>query len=152
MSVNIYVARSEEDLKKFSDFAIVKIEGQKSKTLRQFYEHIAQVLEFPDYFGFNLDSLDELLNDLDWIEDQKLALYFIHTEDFISQERNPDKLSNLLHILDATAEDWKWLDEDEDVFAKELVFIFEDSPRLRELLKQEEIGFEFISGEASSAD
>ncbi|GAA4411103.1 hypothetical protein GCM10023187_36470 [Nibrella viscosa] len=151
MSVNIYVATSAEDLKKFPDFAIVKIEGQKSKTLRQFYEHIAEVLEFPDYFGFNLDSLDELLNDLEWIDDHKLALYFCHTEDFISQERNPEKLSNLLHMLDATAEDWKWLDEDEEVFAKELVFIFEDSPRLRDLLKQEEIGFAFISRDADSA-
>lgn len=145
MNPNILLTQSMQDVARLSDYAVIEIDGQQSKTLRQFYEHIAKVLEFPDYFGFNLDSLDELLNDLDWIEDEKLALHFTHTDALISQERDPKKLASLLNLLDATAEDWKWLDDDDEVSKKELVMVFDESPRIRQLLDQEGIAYARIA-------
>jgi hypothetical protein len=96
-------------------------------------------MHFPDYFGFNLDSLDELLNDLTWIEDEKLAIYFNNSEKFLEKERNETKILTLLDLLDATCEDWKWHEmdeEDEDYTQKELFFGFDKSQRMEQLLNK----------------
>lgn len=147
MNPNIRLVAAAQQLDQLrNEYAIITIDGSQSKTLRQFYEHIAKAMEFPDYFGFNLDSLDELLNDLEWIADEKIALHFTHPEQLISQERDPKKLVSLLNLLDATAEDWKWVDEEDDIDKKELVLLFDDSPKIRQLLDDEEIGYEILEG------
>lgn len=125
------------------DFSIAVIDGKEVTTLRHFYEVIAKTLEFPDYFGFNLDSFDELLNDLSWIENEKIAIQIINSESFLAGERNQDKILTLLDLLDATCEDWRWMEPQEDISEddedyipkKELVFVFSESPRITELLK-----------------
>jgi RNAse (barnase) inhibitor barstar len=125
------------------DYSIAVIDGKEVTTLRHFYEVLAKTLEFPDYFGFNLDSLDELLNDLSWIENEKIAIQIINSESFLASERNQDKILTLLDLLDATCEDWRWMEpqegvseDDEDYIPKkELVFVFSESPRMIELLK-----------------
>ncbi|HLO45225.1 MAG TPA: barstar family protein [Leadbetterella sp.] len=122
-----------------SDFAILEIDANKVTTLRDFYEILAETMHFPDYFGFNLDSLDELLNDLSWIEDEKLAVYFTNSEKFLEKERNETKILTLLDLLDATCEDWKWhemYEEDEDFTNKELFFGFDKSQRMEDLLNK----------------
>lgn len=117
------------------DFAIIELDGGSCQTLRSFYETLAKAMDFPDDFGFTLDSLDELLNDLSWIEDEKLAIYVKNSNDFLIKERNLDKVLTLLDLLEATCEDWKWADE-EDEDAKELVFFFEKSTRAENLLNE----------------
>jgi RNAse (barnase) inhibitor barstar len=122
------------------DAAVIEIDSKTCMTLKDFYEVIAKKLYFPDYFGFNMDSLDELLNDLSWIEDSKLALYFTHTEHFLINERSDDKVLSLLDMLDAICEDWKWMeedgsDEDEDFIPKKSLLIgFENGQRIDEIL------------------
>ena len=139
---NVFLSTSESQLEaRFADYFIAHIDGQKAVTLRQFYEEIAELLEFPT-FGFNLDALNDALNDLQWLEDTQIVLYFANTVDLISKERDPAKLSSVLNILDATAEDWKWADDDDLVDKKELVLVFEDSPRIRTLLEKENIEFD----------
>jgi len=138
---NVFLLTSESQLEAgFADYFIAHIDGQKTVTLRQFYEEIADLLEFPT-FGFNLDALNDALNDLQWLEDNRIVLYFTNTTDLISKERDPAKLSSVLNILDATAEDWKWADDDDLVDKKELVLVFEDSARIRTLLEKENIDF-----------
>lgn len=120
-------------------FAIIEIDANEVTSLREFYEVLAKAMHFPDYFGFNLDSLDELLNDLTWIEDEKLAVYFKNSDKFLEKERNETKILTLLDILDATCEDWKWHEmdeEDEDFTKKELFFGFDKSLRMEELLNK----------------
>lgn len=122
-----------------SEFSVIEIDAGEVTTLREFYEVLAKALHFPDYFGFNLDSLDELLNDLTWIEDEKLAVYFNNSERFLEKERNETKILTLLDLLDATCEDWKWHEmdeEDEDYTPKELFFGFDKSQRMEQLLNK----------------
>ncbi|GAB3981318.1 hypothetical protein GCM10028806_50850 [Spirosoma terrae] len=145
MTPNIFISQSESELEtRFADDFIAHIDGQKAVTLRQFYEAIADLLEIPD-FGFNLDALNDSLNDLQWLEDERIILYFTHTDEFISKERDPAKLGSVLSILDATAEDWKWVDDDELADSKEIIIIFEDSQRIRKLLDQENINYSFLA-------
>lgn len=121
------------------EFAIIEIDANEVTSLREFYEVLAKAMHFPDYFGFNLDSLDELLNDLTWIEDEKLAIFFKNSEKFLEKERNETKILTLLDLLDATCEDWKWHEideEDEDFTQKELFFGFDKSQRMEQLLNK----------------
>lgn len=146
MTPNIFISKSEGELEKhFSDYFIAHIDGQKTVTLRQFYQEMADLLEIPD-FGFNLDALNDSLNDLQWLEDEQIVLYFTNTNDLVSKERDPAKMGSILNILDATAEDWKWVDdEDEITDKKEIVIVFEDSPRIRTMLDKENIDYSSLA-------
>lgn len=119
------------------EFGVIKIDATKTKTLREFYEVMAEVFEFPDYFGFNLDSFDEMINDLSWIEDEKLAVFFENSESFLINERNETKIITLLDMLDATCEDWKWMEEvDDELPKKSLLFGFSAGERIQDLLNK----------------
>lgn len=145
MTPNVLISQSERELEAhFADSFIAHIDGSKTLTLRQFYEAMAELLEIPD-FGFNLDALNDSLNDLQWLEDERIVLYLTSTNDLVSKERDPAKMTSLLNILDATAEDWKWVDEDEDIDKKEIIIVFEDSPRIRKLLDNESIDYRMLA-------
>ena len=136
---NFLITNNLEALK---EYHVVEIDGQKAHTLRGFYEEMAKCLTFPEYFGFNLDSLDEMLNDLSWIEQPKVAIYIFDSEHFIEKERNPDKLPTLLDLLDATCEDWKWADEESEFPKKALIIAFSTSKRIIQLLDNQEISYQ----------
>jgi RNAse (barnase) inhibitor barstar len=143
--MNFIVAASENQLAdRFADWFVAHIDGQKANTLRQFYQEMADVLEIPD-FGFNLDALNDSLNDLQWLDDERIVLYFTNTDDLVARERDPAKFGSVLNMLDATAEDWKWVEADELTDPKQLVIVFQDSPRIRQVLDKEGIGFEEVA-------
>ena len=145
MNPNVLISQSESELEAhFADDFIAHIDGTKTITLRQFYEEIADLLEIPD-FGFNLDALNDSLNDLQWLEDERIVLYFTNTNELVSKERDPAKLKTLLSILEAAAEDWKWVDDDENLDKKEIIIVFEDSARIRQLLDEENIDYLSLS-------
>ncbi len=143
MIPNIFICQSERELEaRYADYFIAHIDGQKTTTLRQFYEELADLLEIPA-FSFSLEALNDALNDLQWLEDERIVLYFTNTNDLISKERDPAKLGSVLNMLDATAEDWKWV-EDGDIDKKEIVVVFDDSPRIRKVLETENIDFAML--------
>lgn len=144
MTPNILISQSERELEnRYADYFIAHMDGQRATTLRQFYEEMADLLEIPD-FGFTLESLNDALNDLQWLEDERIVLYFTNTNELISKERDPVKLVSILNMLDATAEDWKWVD-DEGTDKKDIAIVFEDSPRIRKMLEQEGIDYDMLS-------
>lgn len=116
------------------DFEIAEIDSSKATTLREFYETMAEVFEFPDYFGFNLDSFDEMINDLSWMENEKILIYFTDSDKFLEKERNENKILTLLDLLDATCEEWKWAETEEDIPKKELLIRFSPGERMQKLL------------------
>jgi len=127
--------------KSFPRAFIAQIDGLKATSMKEFHEQIGLAMEFPDYSGKNLDALDEMLNDLEWIKQEKVILYIKNSADWLSKEKGDDRIFTILDIFDATAEDWKWMDEEEDVAKKELIIVFDDSPRIRTLLQEQEIPF-----------
>ncbi len=144
MISNILICQSEHELEAhYADYFIAHIDGHKVTTLRQFYEEVADLLEIPD-FSFTMDALNDALNDLQWLDDKQIVLYFTNTNELISKERDPAKLGSILNLLDATAEDWKWVD-DESVDQKDMTIVFEDSPRIRKILEQENINYGLLS-------
>ena len=146
MNPNVFISQSESELEKhFATDFIAHIDGQQVVTLRKFYEELADLLEIPD-FGFNLDALNDALNDLQWLEDKRIVIYFTNTADLIRQERDPDKVATVLSLMDAAAEDWKWVDDEDDLMdQKEVVLVFEDSPRILQLLEKGGIAYKMLA-------
>lgn len=123
----------------WADYEIFKLDGEKCQTLRGFYEAIAEAMEFPVDFGFTVESLDEMLSNLSWIEEEKIAVYITHSQYFLLKERNENKKLTLLDSLSAVCEDWRWMEPDEgeeDFEKKQLTFLFDESDNIRELLKK----------------
>jgi RNAse (barnase) inhibitor barstar len=59
---------------------------EKMKTRKEALAHIAEVFKFPDYFGHNLDALDECITDLEWINaDNYVILLFGQIEEPIRE-------------------------------------------------------------------
>jgi RNAse (barnase) inhibitor barstar len=146
---NLFITDLPEGL---DDYSLITIDGKICKTLTQFYETLSEKLYFPDYFESNMDSFDEVMNDLSWIEDERILLYFKNSSEFLINERNEKNVKALLDLLDVTCEDWKFMDVDaeedaliagseedqEDYFIpkKELLIGFSGSKRMEELLAE----------------
>ena len=131
----------------FKKHRIGRVVGSKARTLKTFFEQVAHALDFPDYFGFNLDSFDELLNDFEWIKEEKIAIYITETDQFLVDEKKDDKISDLINLMDASAEDWKWMETEDDVEdfdQKELIYLLADSPRIIGILEADGVAFDRI--------
>lgn len=110
------------------------ISGQTSTTLKDFFGHLAEVLEYPDDFGFTTEEIDDMLSDLSWLPETLIHIHIAYSDQWLSKERSLQKILTILDLLEAIAEDWKWTD-DSDPDRKILKFSFADSPRIREIFK-----------------
>jgi RNAse (barnase) inhibitor barstar len=130
--------------KKFLGAFIGEIDGKESTNLKDFLVKIGEALHFPDYDGKNLDALDEMLNDLEWIKQEKVIIHIRNTSDWLSREKSSDKILTLIDIFDATAEDWEWMDEEDEQGSKIIKIVFDDSERIRTILDEQEIPFAIL--------
>jgi RNAse (barnase) inhibitor barstar len=85
------------------------IDGENNDTLEKFYLSIASQLKFPDNFGNNFDAFDEMMNDLDWLEEDHIYLIFRNYDIFLVEE-NDEAREILLTILDDASSEWKRMD------------------------------------------
>jgi RNAse (barnase) inhibitor barstar len=81
----------------------VTIDGKKCNSIDVFYSILAEGLKFPDYFGNNLDSFDELMNDLTWLEEEAVILKIVNFDELLEEEALETK-ELLLSLLDEAAE------------------------------------------------
>jgi len=73
------------------------IDGSKCRNIQSFYKEIAMSLNFPDYFSNNLDSFDEMISDLEWIEEKVITLIIINAGDLLADDK--DKLPTINGIF-----------------------------------------------------
>ena len=85
---------------------VALIDGELTQTTEQFFEKIAESIRFPEYFGHNLDSFDELINDLDWLDENDIKIVFKNYDDFLAEE-NDEIREIILTVLDDAAEECK---------------------------------------------
>lgn len=84
----------------FSDNNIryVFIDGILCKNLEQCYDTLKEQLSLPDYFGRNLDALEEVLSDLAWIEEDKIKIIILNSAQILNNDLKKKKV--FLDILD----------------------------------------------------
>jgi RNAse (barnase) inhibitor barstar len=63
---------------KVNNERIVFIDGNTCDTIDKCYTTLQQQLSIPDYFGNNLDALEEVLADIEWIEEEKVQLVILN--------------------------------------------------------------------------
>jgi RNAse (barnase) inhibitor barstar len=66
---------------------IAVIDGNKCKSITSFFEQISKAMNFPDYFGNNIDAFDEMMSDLEWIEEKNIVLIIMNYEHFLSEDK-----------------------------------------------------------------
>lgn len=65
---------------------IVLLDGKYMPTIDLFYDKISKALEFPDYLGNNLDSFEEMINDLEWIKAEHILILISRSQFWLKQE------------------------------------------------------------------
>lgn len=81
----------------------VQLSGSKIHWLDAFYETIADQLQFPDYFTNNLDSFDEVINDLSWLDEATIHIYITEYSYFLKEENSIKRLQ-VVELLGRAAE------------------------------------------------
>ncbi len=74
-----------------------------SPTLTDFYKNIATALQFPDYFGNNLDALNDMLLDLAWLKRIKQVHLVIEEYSLFLNNETATKRQTVLQLLDDCA-------------------------------------------------
>ncbi len=80
-----------------SNMYLAFLDGKQCQTIDQFHIKIAEAFQFPDYYGQNLDALEEMLNDLEWINQDYIILIIQRSHLWLSDD---DELkADILQIL-----------------------------------------------------
>ncbi len=75
----------------------VFLDGVSCKEMEDCYRALERQLSIPGYFGRNLDALEEVLNDLDWIAEEKIKIIIADIPSLL--ENDLKKKDNFLEIL-----------------------------------------------------
>ncbi len=84
----------------------VVLDGAELNTLSKFHTTIAKLLHFPDYYGNNLDALDEVLSDMEFSTLKNIPIVFRNYDKFLSDEPHEKKIA-LLQVLKGAMTFWK---------------------------------------------
>ncbi len=82
----LYTLQNNQFIAEASDTFVTVMDGSTIHALADFYAAISTALNFPDYFGENLDALDEMLYDLDWIAHDHVLLLITNSTQFLQNE------------------------------------------------------------------
>jgi len=75
----------------------VFIDGGACQSFQQCYATLRVQLSLPDYFGNNLDALEEVLSDLDWINEEKIKIIISNADLLLAKDVSKKK--DFLEIL-----------------------------------------------------
>jgi RNAse (barnase) inhibitor barstar len=96
--------RAESTVKVPDGFLFKVGRGRKCRTTAGLFAELAEVLEFPDYFGHNWDALEECLADLEWLPAKGYVLVFTDAELILPDDE--DEFATLLEVLNDAGEAW----------------------------------------------
>jgi RNAse (barnase) inhibitor barstar len=80
---------------------IAIIQGKECKNIDDFYTHFILQLNVPDYFGHNLDALEEVVNDLSWIEQKKCCIIISDSKEFLKDDKYREDVNDILNNIES---------------------------------------------------
>lgn len=63
------------------------IDGRKCPDMESFYTALIDAMHLPEYFGRNLDALDEVLSDLSWLDYGVKFLIIQNSDELLKDEK-----------------------------------------------------------------
>lgn len=83
------------------------LEGVNMATSDGFYDEFIRVFELPDYFGRNLNALNECLSDLDWLElETEFIVVLVKDSDEVLKDEGSDAREGMLDCFKFIGEEW----------------------------------------------
>jgi hypothetical protein len=104
---SVAIANGADDLQKLKT-EIFYLDGREIRDTQSFLQKVAEVMRFPDYFGYNWDALDECITDLDWCPAARYILIYDYPEAFSKAE--PEQWKVAYDILRSAVEYWQGTD------------------------------------------
>jgi len=86
-------------------YYIAVIDGLKCRSIGSFFKEIGKAFKFPDYYSHILNSLDEIINDLEWIDKPNYVLVIIKSDYFLVDETEETK-NRIFAFLDDVSKEW----------------------------------------------
>jgi RNAse (barnase) inhibitor barstar len=86
--------------------AVRVLRGQKMADIHAFYDEIGAALQFPYYFGENLNALDECLRDLEWLPADRYVIVVRDAAQVLSAPGAADAFDAWLDILSGVQDAW----------------------------------------------
>lgn len=103
----VAIANGADGLQKLGT-EIFYLDGREIRDTQSFLQKVAEVMRFPDYFGYNWDALDECITDLDWCPAARYILIYDYPEAFSKAE--PEQWKIAYDILRSAVEYWQGTD------------------------------------------
>ena len=88
-----------------SEFVIKVIDGSKCKRRSDLFSELAHLFEFPSYFGYNWDALDECITDLEWMPGRGYVLFIKNADQLLSEDVQ-DSYAIFIGIMKKAGEEW----------------------------------------------
>lgn len=128
----IRIAAPDTVIKIGNNKKVIHIVGNEISNLEDLYKFLVQELEFPEYFGDNLDALYDMLTDLQWLG-QNCFEIVINDYDHLLSEEDFETKASVISVFNEASQCWK-----EDIFddaeweqKKLCIWILGDEARLR---------------------
>ena len=87
------------------EFTVAVLDGTAAGTRAEFFQELARVLHFPDYFGRNWDAVYDCLTDLSWLPAAGYVLVLDGFEQLATNE--PGQWEILLKVLRESCTFWQ---------------------------------------------
>ena len=104
---SVAIANDVDGLQKLGT-EIFYLDGREIWDKQSFLQKMAEVMQFPDYFGYNWDALEECITDLDWCPAARYILIYDYPEAFSKVE--PEEWKIAYDILRSAVEYWQGTD------------------------------------------
>jgi RNAse (barnase) inhibitor barstar len=86
--------------------AVFRIDIAATTGKKDFLKRIAEVLKFPEHFGYNWDALNDSLSDLEWLSiEQGAVLIFDGVSHYAA--RHKDDFNSAIQVLISASDYWK---------------------------------------------
>jgi RNAse (barnase) inhibitor barstar len=96
--------RAEALVRLPTGFVLRVIKGAKCQTTAGLLTEFARALDFPDYFGHNMDALEECLADLEWLPAKGYTLLITDAAKVLPDDE--EEYETFLEILRDAGEAW----------------------------------------------
>jgi hypothetical protein len=81
------------------------LRGAKMRTYNSYFDEISAAMQFPYYFGSNLNALNDCLRDLDWLPGKAYILAVLDASELLIDE-DEDAAPDLLRLLHTSVAEW----------------------------------------------
>lgn len=86
-----------------TDFSVKLLRGNKMRSWKALFGEVSAALQFPYYFGENLNAFDECIADLEWLDARGYLLVILKADEILADGEDADFQALINHLNYAAA-------------------------------------------------